>query len=47
MLSSLLIKILLVEYVIIMGVCIWEGNIYRALYWLGATIIVFATLRIR
>jgi len=35
--STLLIKILLVEYVVIMGVCIAEKNWPRALYWLAAS----------
>jgi hypothetical protein len=37
--STLLMKILLVEYVIIMGVCMVEGNWYRTLYWFGAGIL--------
>ena len=47
MLSSLLIKILLVEYVVIMGVCIFEGNWIRMEYWIGAILIVHATLKMR
>lgn len=36
MLSSKLITLLLVEYIIIFIVCLFERNYYRALYWLSA-----------
>lgn len=35
--SQLLIKILLVEYVIIAGVCFYEKNWVRLLYWISAS----------
>ena len=37
--STLLMKILLIEYVIIMIVCMAEGNWTRTLYWCGAGIL--------
>lgn len=43
--SNLLIKFLLVEYFIIMGVCVWEAKFNMALYWIGAIILNYAILR--
>ena len=37
MTSTLLIKILLAEYAVIMTVCLWEKNYPMALYWLSAS----------
>ena len=42
--SNTLIKILLFEYVIIMGVCIYERNWVKATYWLGASVLNFSIL---
>jgi len=39
MLSSWLIRVLLLEYIIILAVCAYEGNWKLALYWLGASIL--------
>lgn len=44
MISSLLIKILLVEYIVILFVCIFEHNYYKALYWFGASILQVSIL---
>lgn len=37
--SSWLIKLLLVEYVIITVVCVCEGNWVRTLFWFGASLL--------
>lgn len=42
--SDKLILFLLVAYVVIMGVCIYERNWPRALYWLGASILQISIL---
>jgi hypothetical protein len=42
--STLLIKILLVEYVVIMGVCLFEKNYPKAIYWAGASILNYSIL---
>lgn len=47
MLSSLFIKILLLEYIVIMIICLYEHNWVRVEYWLGALLIVHATLRLK
>lgn len=44
MTSTLLIKILLVEYVVIMGVCLWEGKFNMALYWGSAFLLNLSVL---
>jgi hypothetical protein len=44
MVSSLLIKILLIEYVVIMAVCIYENNMPRTLYWFGASLLQVSIL---
>ena len=44
MLSSWLIKVLIVEYAIIMIVCICERNWARTLYWSGALILNYSLL---
>ena len=45
--STNLIYILLVFYLVILIASLWEKNYMRALYWLGAMLIVVATMRIR
>ena len=45
--SNILIRLLIVEYLIILVVCLFERNYMRALYWLGAAIIVYATIGIK
>jgi hypothetical protein len=42
--SQLLIKILLIEYVVIMAVCVWEKNWARTLYWAGAAVLQVSIL---
>lgn len=42
--SNLLIRILLVEYVIIMAVCVFEKNWARTLYWFGASLLQVSIL---
>lgn len=42
--SQLLIKLLLVEYVFIMGVCVYEKNWARTLYWFGASLLQISIL---
>lgn len=42
--SSFLIKILLIEYVIIMAVCVYEKNWARTLYWFGASLLQISIL---
>jgi len=44
MLSTLLIKFLLAEYIVIMGVCVWERNWARVCYWGGAILLQFGVL---
>lgn len=39
MLSTVLIKALLLSYIIIMIVCLYEKNLPKAMYWLGASIL--------
>jgi hypothetical protein len=42
--SNWLIKLLVVEYVIIMGVCVYEQNWARTLYWFGASLLQVSIL---
>lgn len=42
--SSLLIKILLIQYVVILGASLVEGNYPRALYWFGASLLQVSIL---
>jgi hypothetical protein len=42
--SNFLIKLLLIEYIVIMGVCIWEKNMPRTLYWFGASLLQISIL---
>jgi hypothetical protein len=42
--SNLLIKILLIEYIIIMVVCVFEKNWARVLYWFGASLLQVSIL---
>jgi len=42
--SNLLIKCLLVVYIIIMGICLYERNWAKATYWLGASILQVSIL---
>lgn len=42
--SNWLIRLLLVEYVVIMGVCVYERNFPKALYWLSASSLQLAIL---
>jgi hypothetical protein len=42
--SNWLIRILILEYIIIMMVCVWERNFARSLYWLGAVILQLGIL---
>lgn len=42
--SSNLIKILLLEYIVIMAVCIYERNWAKTLYWFGASILQISIL---
>lgn len=44
MLSQTLIKFLVLEYSIIMIVCLIEGNWRKATYWLGASVINIGVL---
>ncbi len=44
MVSNWLIRLLLVEYGVILVVCLWEKNLPRALYWLGASILQISIL---
>jgi len=44
MLSNLLIKLLLVEYLVIAVVCIFEGNWPRVTYWISASGLQIAIL---
>ena len=44
MLSDLLMKILVVGYIIISAVCLFEHNYARALYWVSAGGITFSIL---
>jgi len=37
--SNWLIKALLVEYIVIMIVCLYERNYPRVLYWIGASLL--------
>ena len=46
--SNWIIKIFIVEYIILAGVCIYEGNWARALYWgsaMGISISVLMGMR--
>jgi hypothetical protein len=45
--SNTLIIILIIFYVVILAVSLWEHNYWRALYWLSAIGIVVATMRVR
>ena len=42
--SNLLMKILLVEYLIIVGVCAYERNYIKLLYWISASGLQLAVL---
>ncbi len=42
--SNLLIKMLLIEYVIIMAVCVYERNWARVMYWCGACLLQLGVL---
>lgn len=42
--STILIKLLLAEYLIIMAVCVAEKNWPRCLYWIGAAILQVSIL---
>lgn len=44
MLSTKLMMVLLVEYIIVAGVSAYDGSFSRALYWTGAAIITTAVL---
>ena len=44
MLSTFLIKLLLVEYIVIMSVCVWEGNWAHVCYWGGAILLQYGVL---
>jgi hypothetical protein len=44
MLSNTLIKCLLLEYVVILAVCIYERNYPRSLYWFGAALLQVSIL---
>lgn len=45
MTSTLLIKLLLIEYLIIFIVCLFEKNYAKALYWLSASGLQVAVLK--
>ena len=47
MTSTLLMQGLIVTYVIIAGVALWEGNYARCSYWIGASIITGSVLVMR
>jgi len=42
--SNWLIRLLLIEYIVIMSVCILEKNFVKAIYWLGASIITTSVI---
>jgi hypothetical protein len=42
--SQALMKIMLVEYLVILAACLGERNWPRALYWLGATVLQVSVL---
>jgi hypothetical protein len=42
--STWLIRLFLVEYVVIMIVCLFERNWVKAFYWLGAAILNYSIL---
>lgn len=42
--SNILIRILLIEYIIVMLMCIYEKNIPKSLYWFGASILQISIL---
>ena len=44
MISNWLIRLLLVEYAVIMAVCVYEKNWARVLYWFGAGMLQVAIL---
>lgn len=39
MISARLMQLLLIEYVLITGVCLWERDWPRTLYWAGAVVL--------
>ncbi len=44
MMSSLLMKVLVGFYVVILIACIWERNWWRAMYWTGAAMLNIAII---
>lgn len=42
--SNFLIKCLLIEYIVIMAVCVYEKNWARVLYWIGACLLQIGIL---
>ena len=44
MLSNVMLKVLIVEYIVIGGVCVLEHNYPKALYWLSAGLISVSVL---
>ena len=44
MVSTLLMKVLLVEYIILFFVCLCEHNFPKSLYWAGAAILTVSIL---
>lgn len=44
MISKNLMYILLVEYVIIAGVCLFEKQYNKFIYWIGASVIQYAVV---
>ena len=44
MISNWLIRLLLVQYIIIALVCVYEKNFPRVLYWIGAFALNFSIL---
>jgi len=45
--STILMRILLAEYVVIAAVCLFEGNYARLLYWIGASVLQISVLMMR
>ncbi len=39
MISDAMVKFLIIQYVVILLVCLWENNWPKSLYWLGAAIL--------
>lgn len=44
MISTIMMRILIIEYVIIGGVCLFERDYPKALYWWSAGLISFSVL---